>query len=54
VWVQVPLIEAVKVLVLRRALQKRWSSFKMRPDKQGYALFEEVLFWVAVLHRWAR
>jgi hypothetical protein len=52
VWVQAPLVEAIKILVFRRDHQKRWrDNGRLRPGQQGYALMEEFLFWVAVLHR---
>jgi hypothetical protein len=50
----VPLIETVKFLVYGRAVQKRWVDYQYRtlkPDEQSYAIMEEFLFWVAVLHR---
>jgi hypothetical protein len=51
----VPLVEAIKHLVFKRAMQKCWTDCdRLRPDQQGYALMEEFLFWVAVLHRWGR
>jgi hypothetical protein len=52
VGVQVPVIEALKLLVHVRAQQQRWRGYdKLGPDEQSYALMEEFLFWVAVLHR---
>jgi hypothetical protein len=48
----VPLVEAIELLFFRRVEQKRWDDYKLlKPDEQSYALMEEFLFWVAVLHR---
>jgi hypothetical protein len=53
VLVQVPLVKAIELLVLKREEQKRWFNYReLTPDKESYALMEEFLFWVAVLHRW--
>jgi hypothetical protein len=47
-----PLADAIKKLAGYRDGQKVWAQYKvLRPDQQSYALMEEFLFWVAVLHR---
>jgi hypothetical protein len=47
-----PLIWAIKKLVLARSRQKPWADYdELRPDVESYALMEEFLFWVAALHR---
>jgi hypothetical protein len=49
---QVPLVKAIRLFVLFRAHHERWSCYeKLGPDPQSYALMEEFLFCVAVLHR---
>jgi hypothetical protein len=49
---QVPLSKAIGLSFFRRDEQKQWSNVPtLRPDKESYALMEEFLFWVAVLHR---
>jgi hypothetical protein len=52
VWSQVPLVEAIKLLALRREQQRCWIDYhKLRPDQQSCATMEEYLIWVALLHR---
>jgi hypothetical protein len=47
----VPLVKAIKGLIFSRDRQKAWHNYDvLRPDQQSYALMEEFLFWVAVLH----
>jgi hypothetical protein len=52
-FVQVDLVKAITVLFAERSQQKGWCDYRtLRPCEEHYALMEEFLFWVAVLHRW--
>jgi hypothetical protein len=46
----VPLVDAIEHLFWEA--RQRWSDYdELGVNKQSYALMEEYLFWVAVLHR---
>jgi hypothetical protein len=55
VWLQVPLVEAIKRVVSLRDQQKQWIHVDQYDEHNTMSparkIMEEFLFWLAVLHR---